>query len=139
MKSDTAGMFSEGTALVSQGAGTSIVIDPGSGNDCHICAPLGCDYACSDAEGQPATGQCGKPGSSDPGDCCTCTAAPAQEPCHTCAPQGVLQKRKREKKKEKKRKEDEAGIEMTMMVMRMDKIDSNQNAKCPAIVDIDSF
>lgn len=54
------------------------------GLDCGVCAPNGCDHACS-AGGVTQTGRCAVPGSTDPAHCCECAPYVEDMPCATCA------------------------------------------------------
>ena len=55
-----------------------------TGLDCAQCAPSGCDHACS-AVGKTMVGKCAVPGSTDPGNCCSCQAYDDDLPCGKCA------------------------------------------------------
>ena len=58
------------------------------GLGCHACAPSGCDFACSRGANATRTGTCAHPGSSDPGQCCSCGPYVESTPCKRCGRAG---------------------------------------------------
>eukprot|EP00040_Diaphanoeca_grandis_P041262 m.262693 g.262693 ORF g.262693 m.262693 type:complete len:1058 (-) comp46733_c0_seq1:105-3278(-) len=69
---------------------SNIDVDATNGGGCRLCAPNGCDLACSANANATVEGTCAFPGSTDPGSCCSCGPVVNRNPCSECAPTGCL-------------------------------------------------